>query len=317
MISKTRPLFPKTNQNSQNKNKKIVILILFLFLIFGYWFYLLENKSHLNDSLNIDQLMTTKGIHDLSAINTQEFYSYLKDLSDNPEPFSYHVSGVVIPHHLLAGSMIAYLLKRVSSQAPKTIVLIGPNHFEKGTKPVLTSHYSWQTPFGILKPNTELISKLQNNDFIGVEESILVNEHAITGTVSFINYFMPNTTFVPLIISHRISYGEIEQMAEDLYSLVDINTLLILSVDFSHYLNSEQAQKRDAISLKEIQDFDLEKIALFSNEYVDSPKALILFLKIMQLKGTQNVEVIDHTNSGILTNNPYSENTSYFTLVFH
>lgn len=258
-----------------------------------------------------------QGIHDLTQIDTSEFYRQLKNLPSDTKPFPYPVSGIVIPHHLLAGSMIAEILEQVSAQAPKTIVLIGPNHFEKGEKLILTSLYGWKTPFGVLQPNMSFYSKLSPGKIIGVDEIVLAKEHTVSGLVTYINYFHPTTTFQPLIISHQISMSDIETFSQLLNSTADTNTLFVLSVDFSHYLNSEQANQRDEVSLKAIKDFDFEKIALFSNEYVDSPKSLLLFLKIMQLRSTKNVEVVQHTNSGILTNDPYVENTSYFTLTFN
>jgi len=267
------------------------------------------------EGININ--IASNQYHDISQADTNDFFAQLAKAKLDKTPFNYPVSGVVIPHHLLAGNLIINVLQKIHLTQKDKIVFITPNHFETGKKPFITSTYNWKTPFGIINPDQKLINNLNYDLNLETNETTILGEHAITGTLPYLNYFYSNVNITSIMISAFTKNQTLDVFSKQLFELTDNNTLFILSIDFSHYLNSAEAETSDEVSLKAIQQFDLERINTFDNAYVDSPKALILFLKLMQLRNTKNVEIVDHTNSGILTNNPYSENTSYFTLVFH
>lgn len=48
---------------------------------------------------------------------------------------------------MLPGFIISDFFKRLSYQDVKTVILIGPNHKEKGSCHILTSVYGWETVF--------------------------------------------------------------------------------------------------------------------------------------------------------------------------
>ena len=73
---------------------------------------------------------------------------------------TYHISGGIIPHHFLASELIADFFNQLSGQHPQTIILVGPNHYERGEFKVLTSLKGWDTPYGLLEPNKEFLEYL-------------------------------------------------------------------------------------------------------------------------------------------------------------
>ncbi len=312
IYSKIRPL----------SNSKLVVLIVISAVCLGlafilFWSSKFEDIEQTSLQARVPASSLNSKYYDLTDMDTSEFTSYLKGLTQNPEQLKYPVSGIVVPHHLLAGSLIARILQQTSFQNPRTVLLIGPNHYEAGTFGLITSNAGWKTPFGQVLPNQTWIELLTQRGDVYTNNDVMLKEHAISGLIPFISYFFPFASHTPVIVSSFTPLQDIDLLSSVIAQNLDQNTILILSLDFSHYLNSEQATDRDSVSLQAITGFDYEKIARFTNEYVDSPKSLRLFLKVMQQRGKTNITVIDHTNSGNITGNIHSENTSYYTLTFH
>src|SRR5208283_5298480 len=67
----------------------------------------------------------------------------------------------IVSHHLLIRKLIAEFFLRLSEEVhPKTIVVIGPNHFSQGHHTIAVSRLSWKTPFGAVNTNQEIVNML-------------------------------------------------------------------------------------------------------------------------------------------------------------
>src|SRR5258706_2937352 len=110
----------------------------------------------ITDRLSSDnrELKTDNRIHPLLFYDEQAFLRS----TTNAKPFiSSPLGGGIIPHHLVASDNIANFFKTIQPLSPSTLVLIGPNHYEKGNFDVLTSLSSWDTPNGIVSSNAAII----------------------------------------------------------------------------------------------------------------------------------------------------------------
>ena len=111
------------------------------------------------------------------------------------------VVGGIIPHHLLAGDMIAEFFSGLEGREYGTVVLIGPNHFDAGTGEIITSRFDWETPYGTLEGDRELVEKFLKLKGLTIEEEPFEKEHSMNSEVAFIKKTFPETKFVPLIVS--------------------------------------------------------------------------------------------------------------------
>jgi AmmeMemoRadiSam system protein B len=227
------------------------------------------------------------------------------------------VSGGIIPHHLLASHLIADFFSRLSIQDPKKIILLGPNHNEKGNSKVLTSMSDWKTDFGNLRINKESAQKIVELDLVGIDEEVLLEEHSISGIVPFIKESLPEASFLPLILSVHMSQKEIEFLARNLSDIIDKETVVVVAVDFSHGLKIEDAYKNDLETLKFIGDFSFPRLLSLGNDYLDSPSSVVLLLAMMKNLDKTNYEVFSHTSSAELMGNNFAETTSYFSIAFY
>jgi len=222
----------------------------------------------------------------------------------------------IIPHHLLAADLIADFFYNLEGANYDTVVLIGPNHFLVGQSNLITSGYNWQTPYGVLEPDATILADLLNDTNLGmvVEEDVMQGEHSINSEVAFIKKTFPQATFLPLILKPKVNEQTAEKLAQKLFDIAQgKKTLVLASVDFSHYKNSQQAQQDDKKSISAITNFDFFDIY---NIEVDSPPSIYTLLKFSQLSGA-DFELLDNSNSAILVDKlDLVSTTSYVTGYF-
>jgi len=310
------------------KNNNIKYFILIIFVIFFLIFYLEINYSidYSIQNQNFEKENDSKNLIDNSvkALPTEqffqadEFYQAILPNKEKNNNFSKKIYGAIIPHHLLASFMIADLFSVLQEQGPDLIILVGPNHFEKGDSKVISAEEDWETPFGILESAKDIVQNLKKAKLIETSGSILTDEHSISGIVPFIKYYLPQTKILPLIFSIETNEQDIEKLNYILEKFFNPNeAVVIASVDFSHYLMKEQAGEKDKITIKALEDFNYMPIFYMNNDYLDSPASIICLLKIMENFKAKNLKILNHTNSGEILQEKYQPTTSYFEIIFY
>jgi AmmeMemoRadiSam system protein B len=251
----------------------------------------------------------------LSFLTKQELYEVL---SGPQEQYNLEgtILGGVVPHHLLAGSLIADLLAALVPQKPEVIILVGPNHHNLGGR-LITGFSAWQTPEGLVETEEKIVQTLLEKSIVGQDEQVLSQEHSIGSLVPLIKHYLPQTKIVPLILHHDVSLKEVDKLLAVLEPwLEEEKCVLLASVDFSHYLTREQAEEKDRFTLKVMKNFDYPTLFHLDNDYLDSPASLATVFRYAENKGLQEFQVLVNTNSGQILQNDFIETTSYFSLVF-
>lgn len=252
---------------------------------------------------------TTK-IKPSHTANFMDSKSYAHLLSpESEQPIVQKVYGGVVSHHFFAEKEISNFFLKLKNQKVSNVVLIGPNHFHWGNNSMLTSKQEFQTPWGLLEPNIEIVNKLTATGEIFVEEQPFETEHSIASLVGFIKYVFPNAKFVPIIIMRDVKEESSKNLAEALLKILPSDSLVLASVDFSHHFNLTKTQANDKKSLSAMESFDYE--SLYESQ-IDSPQSLSVLLHYVESKDARGVE-IKNTNSALLSNYLDSNDiTSYF-----
>ncbi len=129
----------------------------------------------------------------------------------------------------------------------------------------------------------------------------------------FICAYFPATRLIPIIVRADADTANILRLADWLAKNSSSDVLLLGSLDFSHYRTSDQAQHEDSVSIGILNDV---RVGRWREAYVDSRKALLLILQFASLRGYGNLEIMQHTNSGILMHSPGAPCTSYINCTF-
>lgn len=229
-----------------------------------------------------------------------------------------NVKGIIAPHHLLAEEIIHEVFRAVNGEDIEYVIILGPDHkSEKGLQTSISDN-DWQTPFGILPINKEINRSLVEFPNVKVDNSLMVNEHSNATLIPFIKYYFPEVSINTITLPATLNLDEVQAFADLLYNIIsDDKTLLIASVDFSHYLTREEAFFNDEITLEAINKRDYERIMRLDSGYLDSPQTLIAFLIYMEKAACENFDLLNHTNSYDIISVENQGTTSYFTFVFN
>lgn len=256
----------------------------------------------------------SRGLHTIRFFEQSLFLNSLQNVKDTNE--TKYIKGGIIPHHLLPADLLASFFKRISHQSVETYILIGPNHYEKGNSKVLTSDWNWNTPFGQVYANTQVIDALVQETPTVVDTDVLEYEHSVAGIMPYINQYSPGANVIPLILSNTLTTDELDQLAGKIQPFITKNTVVLAPVDFSHYLRSTEAEEHDQVTWEVIKNFDVDHLLHMNSDNLDSPSSIALLLLLMKREGTVSMHLYDNTNSGRLLNTPFVSTTSYFSVGF-
>lgn len=248
----------------------------------------------------------------LNFINTLEVFS---SDSGNKQDI---VSGVV-PHHLLAEEIVEDFFSYISSrEKPKTIVILSPDHFQSG---ILMESNTFITiglegddeEFNNLKVNTLLSGKLFKENEMALNNSAVIVEHGVTVLLPYIRKYFPEINILPILIPADITKEQIEQLVKTIDENTLLDTIVVASVDFSHYLPPRAADFHDTKSIRVLLNFEEEN---FKNIEVDCWQALYAARLFAKLQQKEAPHIIAHKNSVDFLNLEFEETTSYFSVVF-
>lgn len=219
------------------------------------------------------------------------------------------VAGGVVPHHLLAAPLIAGFFKALESKPPGVVVLVGPDHFDHASAPIVTSATTWKTPYGILNTERKIIKRLVEDGILADDEAPWNSEHSIGAVIPFVHRSFPDSRIVPILVRRDATSEQIARLADELAKIP--NSLVIASVDFSHYLPSSVAEFHDVLSENVL---DTADVSVMKSLEIDSPGSLELLLRTMDRLGARRFVKFLETDSARLTNSPELEQTTSYVI---
>jgi poly-gamma-glutamate synthesis protein (capsule biosynthesis protein) len=166
------------------------------------------------------------------------------------EPLQQHVTGLTVPHHLLAADLIAQALRLASRGKYRRLVVISPDHFKRGKTPFSTTRRSFTTPLGAVAADVAAARSLISSCPLVSESALFSHEHGVQAVLPFAAHFFHGVPVLAIVCGIRTGITEWRALAAALEPLLDDDTLLIQSTDFSHYLSAGEAARRDTETLR-------------------------------------------------------------------
>ncbi len=231
----------------------------------------------------------------------------------------------VVPHHLLAGEMIASFFAAAAKDGPyDTVLFVGPSHYPTGAGAV-TTRSGWQTVFGPVENDLPLTASLLGDRTLAarVDDENMRLDHAVSGLIPYVGHYLPGAKVSALLLENGLSPARVQAAAERAAAAVSAEgkrVLLVCSIDFSHYLMPQEAVLRDEETRRAVEAFDYKTIAHFTDSNMDSPQTMAVFLRSAEAQGVWEVMVFDHSSSDrileVSSSDPaYREGTTtYFIL---
>ncbi|MDP3954309.1 MAG: AmmeMemoRadiSam system protein B [bacterium] len=225
-----------------------------------------------------------------SATHISQFFKEAGLISDNIDSFQNSgeidlesIYGGVAPHHIPTAIPILaeFYSKLKQARDVDTFIILGPDHFEKSRGDISVSRAEFVTPFGTLSPNLEIINELEKTGLV-VNDEIPFDDHSIHSQLLFIGKLFPNAKIVPIVFRSSSTNEIAEILGEKLSSLATPNTFVVASVDFSHYLNKNQALPLDNQSAAMLTQLEPKLAGLAE---ADSPQSLVALISAVKKMG--------------------------------
>ena len=284
-------------------NKKLIYIIIILSTIFSAvlffkFFEIKPIKKELTFIPTISkEVFNTSTYHNAIPMTAESYDIGYKISKDSLPEIKDKIRGGIVPHHLISAHTLAKFFETVKKDKPKTIVLIGPNHFDQGNHNIITTMSGWNTPFGAVNLNTKLTQQILDNQHVHLLDQAFTLEHSIGAVVPFIAKSLPDTTVVPILVKNNTPRQELDELITSIINNSNDDVLFVGSIDFSHYQSVAVANFHDERTINIIKRFDFDRI---DEAEIDSHATLYTILSLMEQRKSQKIAYSEHTNSAMV-----------------
>jgi AmmeMemoRadiSam system protein B/AmmeMemoRadiSam system protein A len=239
------------------------------------------------------------------------------------------IIGLILPHagYRYSGRTAAHAIKSLGRSYAR-VVVIGPTHhlpMEEMLSVVRATHY--QSPLGEVPLDVEFARQLLKYPIFQDVPAAHEQEHSVQIEVPLLQYKLGDFKLV-LIVAGQCSYETAMQAGRILASLIDKDTLVVASSDFTHYgPQYEYVPFKDDIP-GNIKKLDMDAFAFITKK---DPRGLLEYRRKMgaticgctpiaillaTLPGDTEAQLIEYATSGELMND-YTNSVSYLAAAFH
>ncbi|MFH1240544.1 MAG: AmmeMemoRadiSam system protein B [Candidatus Diapherotrites archaeon] len=164
---------------------------------------------------------------------------------------------IIVPHagYVYSGQVAASGFKALKKK--KTYVLLGPNHTGLGSGISISNSDFWETPLGQVKVNVEL-SRIIADEIGELDELSHIGEHSIEVQLPFLQVLFKNDFDIVAISIATDDLRELKHLGEILANASKKYDFgMVVSSDFSHFLDQEETENRDFEAIKYIETMDV------------------------------------------------------------
>ncbi len=193
--------------------------------------------------------------------------------------------GGVVNHHTLAPDILASFfteLARCRSNV-RTIIMISPDHYQAGQAPFVTHMTPYRAGDEEIFIAASSVDRLRKMAPFGrMDHRPFLREHGIGALVPFLHQVFPQAMVVPVVVDGRITYDQGIRIRDWLKrELQDLDTLVVVSSDMSHYLTEEEAQRNDKRTMEAFAKHDAGFFFRVSDDYTDNGKGIWMVLEAL------------------------------------
>ena len=145
---------------------------------------------------------------------------------------------IISPHagYQYSGAVAAYGYKAIKNHGYKRVIVLAPSHYSRYRGASILDVDAYKTPLGLVKLNQGICNNLINNPpFFGTFKNAHKREHSLETQLPFLQVVLGDDfELIPVLIS-RLNNEEFDFIADKLRPLIDEDTLIVVSSDFTHY----------------------------------------------------------------------------------
>ena len=227
-----------------------------------------------------------------------------------------HISGITVPHHLLARDLIANTFALASRGSYKRVIAMSPDHNNLGETDISLAGSNFATVFGEVETDRLLIKQLEQLPNVSTSR-FFYREHGIQAILPFIKYYFPHARVVAIAFKGSTRKKELDTFISFLETVLDKDTLIVQSTDFSHYLPVEDANVKDSETLAVLTSGDPQKVfSLRQPGHLDSVAAQYVQMRLQKDLFGARAQITNHKNSQDYSSKKLTKTTSYLTQIY-
>ncbi len=225
-----------------------------------------------------------------------------------PKPVSGDIFGLISPHagYGYSGQAAAFGYKLVKDKPYKTVIILGTSHHKIFNGAALYGQGAFATSLGEINVDEEFTKKIIGRDpEVFTDESAFDKEHSVEVELPFLQKVLTGFKIVPVVVGD-CSLKTCEKIAllfkEAIGERKDV--LVVVSSDLYHGYDFEEADRIDAVTLDLIRKMDYQGLYYALREgraQACGGVGIVIALDIARELGYERAEVLNHTNSAIVT----------------
>ena len=204
------------------------------------------------------------------------------------------LKALILPHagYIYSGVTAAHASLVLKPKRYEKVILLGPDHRVGFRNGAISSADSYETPLGRVGLHRDVAILREQTGLFEPIPSSQDSEHSLEVILPFLQTYLNQFELVPIVIGQ----GGTLRITDALNSLIDEETLLVISSDLSHFLPYHEAVVKDMETIRMILNFEAD--LLTSRENCACGKIpLSIVLELARTHGWEPV-LLHYSNSG-------------------
>ncbi len=284
-------------KTQSSKFKTNVFIIIFISLISSYsWAFFADVR---------EPAVAGMFYPENKAELSKQVEQFLKNVKD--QKVKGRLIALIAPHagYDYSGQVAAYAYKALEGKHFKRVILIGPSHRFRFDGISVGEFDYYKTPLGKVEVDKEFAKKIvESHERINFLREVHLYEHSLEVQIPFLQTVLKEDFKIVPIVFGNSSYKNCQVLSLSLAGLVDDETLLICSTDWSHYYAYEKAKEMDKKGIEAVVQGDVSSFARMiekgSCEACGAPAVITTMLLASSL-GANQIQLLQYANSGDVT----------------
>jgi hypothetical protein len=201
---------------------------------------------------------------------------------------------LILPHagYMYSGPTAAHAARVLSENQFTKVLVMGPDHFLGFSNGAIPTVQAFRSPLGLIPVSPAARDLLKQSDLFQALSPTDDREHSVEAVLPFLQVYLKRFELIPVVVGH----ADINRVSSALMSVLDHQTLVVVSSDLSHYLSYADAQARDRKTIDAILSIDRQALVRRDNAAcgVDS----IAILLAMAARFGWRPVLLNYLNSG-------------------
>jgi len=240
------------------------------------------------------------------------------------------LAGLISPHagFVYSGAVAAKGFARLRGRSLRRILLIGPSHYASFQGACLPAADAFRTPLGSVPLDRETIESVSRQPGFRIDDDPFGPEHCLEAEIPFLQRALaPGWLLVPVLLGGGSPGRSISRIVDALAPLLDSQTLVVVSSDFTHYgpgfgyvpfreLVPERLRQLDMGAVERILELDREGFDRYVAETGATICGRVAIDVLLGMLGSETrAELVAYDTSGRMTGD-WNHSVSYASISF-